>query len=96
MEVIKYTLSIYSLGAIGVLLFFLWHIARFYEKASGQSTGHQLLFIPTALLLGGMIWHLWHGCDFLKQPVGDSLLIAGGLMLFVFGIHLRQLMTGKQ
>ena len=96
MVVTKYALSIYSWLVVGVLMLFLWRIARFYEKTSGQRVAHYLLVFPVVLLIAGVTWYLLHDVEFIENPAGNMLLFGGGLLLFMFGGHLQELMTGER
>ena len=96
MDVIKYSLTIFSWIVIGVLIVFLWRIAYFYEKTSGQRVIHYLLVLPVMLLVAGVVWYLVRDIEFMGQPVGDLLLFGGGSLLFMFGGHLQELMTGER
>ncbi|MFQ6099935.1 MAG: hypothetical protein ACE5OS_01695 [Anaerolineae bacterium] len=96
MEVVKYALAIYSWAVIGMLLVFLWRIAYFYEKTSGQRVPHYLVIFPSLLLAAGVAWYLVYSVEFTGQPVGDLLLFAGGILLLAFGGRLQELMTGER
>ncbi len=95
-HIAKQVLAVYGWAAIGVLLFFLWRIAGFYEKASAQRVGHRFLLVPTGLLTGGAIWYLLRDLDFVGCPTGDFLLFSGGVLLFLFSSRLAKLMTGER
>ncbi len=95
MQIVKGALAIYAWAVIGVLLYFLWHVARFYEQASGERVGHRFLLLPGLLLAGGAVWYLIRDNGFVGEPVGDALLFAGGILLLFFGSHLQKLMTGE-
>jgi len=95
LQIAKHVLSVYSWLVIGALMVFLWHIAGFYQKASGQSVGQRLLVVPGILLTGGVVWYLAHDCDFVGEPIGDVLLFAGGVLLFLFASRLQKIMTGE-
>jgi len=96
MVVVKYALTIYSWSVMGILLLFLWRIAYFYEKTSGQRVGYYMLVLPSLLLAAGAIWYLVRDVEFIGQPSGDLLLCGGGVLLFLFCSHLRELMTGER
>lgn len=96
MQIVEYILAVWAWIVIGVLVVFLWRIAFFYQKTSGQRVGHGLVLIPAALLAAGSILYLVRDVRFIGEPVADLLLFAGGLLLVVFGIHLRELMTGER
>ncbi|MFW6115640.1 MAG: hypothetical protein ACOC7Y_01115 [Chloroflexota bacterium] len=96
LEAAKVVLTIYAWVVIGVLLFILWRIARFYERASKQQVRHRLLLLPAALLSAGVIWYLGNNRNFVGSPTGDLLLFAGGVLLFLFSSRLATLMTGER
>ena len=94
METIKQVLTIYAWAVIGVLIVFLWRIASFYAKTSGQRVGQYSLILPMLLLAAGAIWYLRSSGEFIGQPIGDLLLFGGGVSLCLFGVRLKDLMTG--
>ncbi len=96
MSVAKYGLAVYSWVVVGVLIAFLWRVAYFYERTSGQKVHHYALALPSLLLAGGAAWYTWRNVEFVGQPAGDLLLCGGGVALFLFGNHLRELMTGER
>jgi hypothetical protein len=96
MKVVKTILSVYSWAVIGTLIVFLWRVAYFYAKTSGQRVGHYFLLLPTLLLVAGVVWHLRYSGDFTGQPAGDLLLFGGGALLCLFGSRLQALMTGER
>lgn len=96
MHAIKFILAAWSFGIIGILLFFMWRVAYFYEKTSGQRVGYYLLIIPVLSLAAGAIWYLFHNVGFVGEPVGDLLLLIGGVALFLFCVHLQEVMTGER
>lgn len=96
MDVVRYVLAVYSWAVVGVLLVFLWRIAYFYEKTSGQSVPHYLVIFPALLLAAGVVWYLVHSVGFTGQPVGDLLLFGGGILLLLFGSRLQELMAGER
>jgi hypothetical protein len=96
MQILEYILSIWSWVVIGMLLVFLWRIAYFYQKTSGQRVGYYFLIVAAVLLASGAVWYLVVNVDFTGEPVADVLLFGGGLLLFVFGGRLQELMTGER
>lgn len=94
MSLTSIILSIYIWSAVGVLLFFLFAIARFYEKKSGQRT-FSFAFLIAAMMFGvGMLRHI-----FLIPAIGgdlwvDTLRFIGGLIVAGCGFFLLRLMTG--
>ena len=79
-----------------ILIVFLWRIAYFFEKTSGQRVGYLFLILPSLLLAAGVIYYLVYGEGFIGQPVGDILLFSGGVLLCLFGLHLHELMIGER
>jgi hypothetical protein len=96
MQIAKTILSIYAWVVVGALSFFLWRIAEFYERASGQRVGQRFLALPAVLLAAGVIWYILHNSDFVGQPLGDLLLFSGGILLLLFSNRLEKLMTGEK
>jgi hypothetical protein len=96
MQIVAYILAIWSWLVIGVLIAFLWRVAYFYQKTSGQRVGQLLVLVPAVLLAAGSILYLVGDVGFVGNPVADLLLFSGGLSLVVFGVHLRELMTGER
>jgi hypothetical protein len=95
-EIVKTALTVYAWMVVGLLLFFLWRIAAFYERASGKHVGSRFLGLPGVLLAAGVAWYGVRNVDFVGQPVGDLLLFAGGSLLFLFSTRLVRLMTGDR
>jgi len=89
-------LTIYEWAAIGVLIAFLWRIAYFYERTSGQRVGYRLLIVPALMLGAGAAWYLIYNGEFIGEPVGDLLLFGGGVLICLFGLRLQELMTGER
>jgi hypothetical protein len=96
MQVIKFILAAWSFGVIVALVLFLWRVAYFYDRTSGQRVGYQLLIAPALLLTAGAVWYLVHNVEFIGTPTGDLLLLGGGVVLFLYGVHLQELMTGER
>lgn len=92
------TLVIDALSWIGVtlLVFFLWRIARFYERSSGERA-YSWLFLPPLLLLPlGAAWYLAVDPAFVHAPEGDVLLSIGGILLLWASVALQQVMMGER
>jgi hypothetical protein len=95
MEFIKQVLAIYSWAIIVVLIAFLWRVAQFYQRASGQRLGHYLVVVPAVLLVAGVIHYTVLGGEFIGHPTGDVLLFSGGVALILFGARMLEMMTGE-
>jgi hypothetical protein len=96
MLILEYILAIWSWVVVGVLIVFLGRIAYFYQKTSGQRVGYYLLIVAALLLAAGAVWYLVANVEFTGEPIADVLLFGGGLLLFVFGGRLQELMTGER
>ncbi len=96
MQVLKCILAIWSWIVVGVLVIFLWRIAYFYQKTSGQRVGYYFLVVAALLLGAGAVWYLIANVEFIGEPVADALLFGGGLLLLIFGGRLQELMTGER
>lgn len=91
-------IGISSLSWLGVtaMAFFLWQIARFYEKSSGESAYSWIFLVPTVLLPLGALCYLIADTRFVGVPSGDILLFFGGLTLLLAAALLQQVMMGEK
>ena len=96
MQIVAYIFSIWSWVIVGVLLVFLWRIAYFYQKTSGQRVGYAILISSALLLVAGALWYIFHNVGFTGEPIADLLLFGGGLIFLAFGSRLQELMTGER
>ncbi len=87
-------LTIYSWGGIVITLLFLFLIARFYEKKSGQKSYYQFFLLPLVLFLLSAIRYLFSTDEFVGDVTGDTLLFSAGLVLGFLSYSLLNLMTG--
>lgn len=95
MTALNLVLMTYSWVIIAILLFFLFLIARFYERKAHQSSRYQLFLLPLALfLLGTLRYDFLSAGNFVGDPLGDTLFLAGGVTTTILGYHLLNLMTG--
>ena len=76
--------------------FFLWRIARFYEKSSRRSAYSWLFILPILLLPVGAIYYMIHDSEFYGVPVADVLLLAGGVSLIVASLTLQQVLVEER
>ena len=92
---INLILMTYSWVIIAILLFFLFLIARFYERKAHQRSYYQLFLFPLALfLLGALRYVFLFASNFVGDLLGDTLFFAGGVATIILGYHLLSLMTG--
>jgi hypothetical protein len=96
MQAMIVALAAVSWIGVGLLCFFLWKIARFYERSSGESARAWLFALPMVLLPAGAACHLLTGTSFVGVPAGDLLLFAGGVILVLASSMLQQIMVGGQ
>jgi len=95
MKGIHLVLVTYSWVIIAILLFFLFLIARFYERKAHQRSHYQLFLLPLVLfLLGTLRYDSLSAHDFVGDLLGDSLFFAGGVASAILGYYLLDLMTG--
>jgi hypothetical protein len=92
---INLVLMTYSWVIIAILLFFLFLIARFYERKAHQRSRYQLFLLPLILfLLGTLRYDFLFVGNFVGDLLGDTLFFAGGVAAAILGYHLLNLMTG--
>jgi hypothetical protein len=94
MELFRQIATIYAWGAIAILLLFLYLIARFYERKAGQRSYYRFFLIPMGLFLFAAISYAFFAADFVGAPAGDAAFFAGGMVMFLLGYFLLDLMTG--
>ena len=94
---INLILMTYSWVIIAILLFFLFMIARFYERKAHQKSHYQLFLLPLVLfLLGTLRYDFLFVGNFVGDLLGDALFFAGGMATIILGYHLLNLMTGDR
>ena len=92
---INLVLMTYSWVIMAILLFFLFLIARFYERKAHQRSHYQLFLLPLILfLLGTLRYDFLFVGNFVGDLLGDTLFFAGGVVAAILGYHLLNLMTG--
>jgi len=83
-------------AGIGLLIFMLWRIARFYERSSGRRA-YSFLFLPPLLLLpAGGVYYIVLDVDFVGSPVADLMFFLGGVFLAVGAALLGEIMVGER
>jgi len=96
MDAIIIGITALSWAGITTLTFFLWRIARFYEKSSQQTAYSWLFTFPLLLLPAGAIFYMVYDRDFVGVPVGDLLLAAGGVTLIAASLTLQQVLVEER
>jgi hypothetical protein len=86
-------LALYTWGVASVLLFFLFAIARFFERKSSRKSFYPLFLLPVLLFLGSAVRYFFTG-DFVGDLWGDVGRVVGGALVCGLGYFLLKLMTG--
>ena len=86
-------LTLYTWGGISILLFFLFAIARFFDRKSSRQSFYQLFLLPAVLFIGGALRYCLVG-DFVGDPLADLGRAIGGALVCALGYFLLKLMTG--
>jgi hypothetical protein len=86
-------LTLYTWGGISILLFFLFAIARFFERKSSRQSFYQLFLLPVLFFIGSALRYFLVG-DFVGDPLADLGRAIGGALVCGLGYFLLQLMTG--
>jgi hypothetical protein len=86
-------LALYTWGGISVLLFFLFAIARFFERKSLRQSFYPLFLLPIPLFLASVLRYVLVG-GFVGDLWGDLSRVLGGLLVCGLGYFLLHLMTG--
>jgi hypothetical protein len=96
MTLLNSLLTIYSWGIVCILLFFLFSIARFYEKKSGRHAFFWAFGVPIVLFVLAAIRYLFLAPAIAGDIWGDALRFLGGITLAGFGYYLLRLMIGDR
>ena len=94
MTLLNNLLTIYSWGIVCILLFFLFSIARFYEKKSGRYSFFLAFWVPIVLFILAAIRYLFLAPTIAGDIWGDIMRFLGGITLAGFGYFLLRLMIG--
>jgi hypothetical protein len=86
-------LTLYAWGGSSILLFFLFAIARFFERKSSRQSFYQLFLLPAVFFIGSALRYFLVG-DFVGDPLADLGRAIGGALVCALGYFLLQLMTG--
>lgn len=93
-HVLDRILTIYIGIAALVSILFLFLIARFYERKSGQRSYYELFIIPMALFAAGQVYNAWWANAYVGNGMGDGLWFLAGMAVISLGNFLLNLMTG--
>jgi hypothetical protein len=94
MNVVNNLLTIYTWGTVCVLLFFLYAIARFYEKKSGRHSYFWAFLIPIILFALAAVRYVYLAPAIAGDSWGDLMRFVGGITLGGVGFFLLKLMVG--
>lgn len=96
MRLITILLDIYIWGAVCILLFFLFRIARFYQKKSGRRVYYSAYLVSVAFFSLAAIRYMFLTPVIGGDTWGDGLRFVASLILAGFGLFLLNLMTGSR
>jgi hypothetical protein len=92
LEIVSRFLLLYGAFATGAVLIFVYLIARFYQRSSGDETRYRWFLLPIFCLVTAFI----HNAS-TNQLAGDLfsflLFIAAGLVLLPLSLRLYRVMT---
>ena len=94
MYLITVILDIYTWLVIGILLYFLFAIARFFEKKSGQRSFYPAFWGCIILFGLATIRYVFATPLIVGDLWGDTFRFIGGLVLSGFGLLLLKRMIG--
>ena len=88
-------LTLYTWGGVSVLLFFVFAIARFFERKSSRNSFYPLFLLPILLFMGSALRYVLVS-DFVGDLWGDLGRVLGGVLVCGLGFYLLHLMTGNR
>lgn len=96
MRLITIVLDFYIWGAVCALLFFLFAIARFYQKKSGRRSYYPAFMVSIGLFGLAAIRYAFVAPAITGDSWGDSFRFVASLIFGGFGLFLLKLMIGRQ
>jgi hypothetical protein len=93
-QIIDTILTIYVWVAAAAVIFFLFLIARFFQKKSEQRSYFQYYVIPAGLFLVVGIRFAFGQGSYVEDPIANGLLFLAGITAGVLGSFLLVLMMG--
>jgi hypothetical protein len=94
MALVSAILTYYTWGVVCILLYFLFVVAQFYERKSGQRSYYLAFLAAMALLAIAAVRYAALAPAITGDDWGDLLRLAGGLILMIFGLLLLKFMLG--
>jgi len=94
MNLVGSLLTFYIWGVVCLLLFFLFAIARFYQKKSGRNSFYSYFLVPIVFFAAAAIRYAVPTPQIVGDLWGDILRFVGGVFVAGFGIFLLNLMIG--
>ncbi|MFN8597009.1 MAG: hypothetical protein U0559_12605 [Anaerolineae bacterium] len=95
METLHLIATLYIWFAVAALIVVLNRISRFFQITSGRRSYYELFWVPLIFITIGGIRYALVG-DIAGDPVGDTLMLVGGLTLMGLCAYLLRLMTGNR
>ena len=93
-NLISSVLTIYIWGVVCILVYFLFLIARFYEKKSGRRSFYSFFLIPIVIFVTAAVKYAFLAPSIVGDFWGDLLHLIGGVVLGGTGLFLLKLMIG--
>ncbi len=94
MNLVSSLLTLYIWGVACILLFFLFAIARFYQRKSGRRSFYSSFLLPIVFFAIAAVRYAVLPSEIVGDLWGDAFRFAGALILGGFGIFLLNLMIG--
>jgi hypothetical protein len=91
---ISFLLTLYTWGAVCLLVLFLFFIAQFYEKKSGRRSFFPAFLLSLALFVIAAIRYASLAPAITGDFWGDVTRFLGGIILVIFGFMLLKYMMG--
>src|SRR5512134_2788526 len=96
MNLISSLLTVYTWVIVCILLFFLFAIARFYERKSGRQSFYASFLLPIILFAIATARYIPLAPAIVGDLWADLLRFAAGTLVGGFGLLLLRLMMGSR
>jgi hypothetical protein len=91
---ISFIFTLYNWGSVCILLLFMFFIAQFYERKSGQRSYYFTFIIAIILFLAGVYRYIYNLPTITGDLMGDLAFLAGSIITTIFGLLLLKNMMG--
>lgn len=96
MNIVYGILTIYIWAIVSVLLYFIFLIARFYERKSGRKTYYNAFLVAIGLFILSGIKYTLSPTIISGDTWADIIRFLAGLITGGFGLYLLKLMVGSR